>query len=90
MLKALFKDVDQDDSGKISLHEMAAFAKMCLPGKKRMAEKKASRILAEMDCKGYDGVDLEEWINFFEHMYEGKNEDAVTAAIIKLRDHFKA
>jgi Ca2+-binding EF-hand superfamily protein len=88
-IKALFNDVDQDGSGKIDLHEMASFAKMCLPGKPRLAEKRAKHKLRKMDSKGYDGVDLGEWIKFFEQMYAGEKSAAVTKAISTMRDHFK-
>jgi len=90
MLKALFKDVDQDSSGRIGLKEMNGFAKMILPGKPKLAAKRAGNWLRKMDEKGHDGVDIDEWIKYFEHLYAGKSEDAVTNAIIALKAHFKA
>jgi len=80
-LKTLFKDIDSDGSGKLSLHEMTAFGAANLGGDKKKAKKKAMRLMKKMDLKGYDGIDEEEFLVYCTNLFEGKSNDEVAKAI---------
>lgn len=86
-LKALFKDIDTDSSGKLNLHEMTLFGATCLGGDKKKAKKKAMRLMKKMDVKGYDGIDEGEFLKYCAHMFEGKSDDEIDKAITFMVKH---